>query len=112
MPQYFRQNPATSSTIGADLGINLSVLPVKSRAACRPLSALGQDPPRGPGDQTRTMSRRSTRRELITDVEAECYVPAGYPGRVGELWFVPLCPPIEPVAYHIADTIRRARSLA
>ena len=34
--------------------------------------------------------------ELITDDEFECYVPAGYPGVAGELWFVRLCPPIEP----------------
>ena len=43
-------------------------------------------------------------RELITDDEFECYVPAGYPGKAGELWFVRLCPPVEPVAYHVAFT--------
>jgi hypothetical protein len=43
-------------------------------------------------------------RELITGDECEGYVPAGYPGRAGELWFVRLCPPIEPVAYHVALT--------
>jgi hypothetical protein len=47
---------------------------------------------------------RTRLRELITDVVAECYVPAGYPGRAGELWLVRLCPPIEPVAYHVAFT--------
>ncbi len=43
-------------------------------------------------------------RELITDDEFECYVPAGYPGKAGELWYVRLCPPVEPVAHHVAFT--------
>ena len=43
-------------------------------------------------------------RELITDDESECHVPAGYPGKAGELWFVRLCPPVEPVSYHVAFT--------
>jgi hypothetical protein len=43
-------------------------------------------------------------KELITDDEFECYVPAGYPGNKGELWFVRLCPPVEPVSYHVAFT--------
>ena len=43
-------------------------------------------------------------RELITDDEFECYVPAGYPGKAGELWFVRLCPPVGPVDYHVAFT--------
>jgi hypothetical protein len=43
-------------------------------------------------------------RELITEDEFECHVPAGYPGRQGELWYVRLCPPIQPVAYHVALT--------
>jgi hypothetical protein len=43
-------------------------------------------------------------RELITDDEFGCYVPAGYHGRAGELWFVRLCPPIDPVGYHVAFT--------
>ncbi len=43
-------------------------------------------------------------KELITDDEFECYVPAGYSGRKGELWFVRLCPPIDPAAYHLAFT--------
>jgi hypothetical protein len=43
-------------------------------------------------------------RELITGDEFECYVPAGYPGEAGELWYVRLCPPVEPVAYHVAFT--------
>jgi hypothetical protein len=38
---------------------------------------------------------------LITEDEFECYVPAGYPGSKGELWFVRLGPPIEPVDYHV-----------
>jgi hypothetical protein len=42
--------------------------------------------------------------ELITDEEFECYVPAGYPGKAGELWLVRLCPPIDPAAYHVAFT--------
>lgn len=43
-------------------------------------------------------------RELITDDECECYSPAGYLGRAGELWFVRLCPPIDPADYHVALT--------
>jgi hypothetical protein len=41
---------------------------------------------------------------LITDDEFECYCPAGYPGVAGELWFVRLCPPIDPAGYHVAVT--------
>jgi hypothetical protein len=43
-------------------------------------------------------------RELITDDEFECYVPAGYPGKAGELWFVRLCPPVGTVDYHVSFT--------
>jgi hypothetical protein len=43
-------------------------------------------------------------RELITDDEFECYSPAGYPGRAGELWFVRVCPQIDPADYHVALT--------
>ncbi len=43
-------------------------------------------------------------RELITDDEFECESPAGYLGRSGELWFVRLCPPIDPAGYHVAFT--------
>lgn len=45
-------------------------------------------------------------RELITDDEFECYCPAGYLGSPGELWFVRLCPPIDPAGYH--DAVSRA----
>ncbi len=47
---------------------------------------------------------RCVLRELITDDEFECYSPAGYLGREGDLWYVRLCPPISPVAYHVALT--------
>jgi hypothetical protein len=47
---------------------------------------------------------RCVLRELITDDEYECSVPAGYPGSKGELWFVRLCPPVEPVDYRVAFT--------
>jgi hypothetical protein len=47
---------------------------------------------------------RCVLRELITDDEFECYVPAGYPGTQGELWFVRLCPPVVPVTYHVVFT--------
>ncbi len=43
-------------------------------------------------------------RELITDDEFECDSPAGYLGKPGELWFVRLCPPIDPASYHVAMT--------
>jgi hypothetical protein len=49
-------------------------------------------------------SGRSLLRELITDDEFECYCPAGYLGKPGELWFVRLCPPIDPTGYHFAIT--------
>jgi hypothetical protein len=51
-----------------------------------------------------TQGGRTRLRVLITDVESECCAPAGYPGRAGELWYVRLCLPIEPVAYHLAFT--------
>jgi len=47
---------------------------------------------------------RTILRELITDDEFECDVPAGYPGTQGELWFVRLCPPVLPMTYHVAFT--------
>ena len=43
-------------------------------------------------------------RELITDEESESYVPAGYPGKSGELWFVRLCPPVGEVDHHVVFT--------
>jgi hypothetical protein len=49
-------------------------------------------------------SGRCVLRELITDDEFECYVPAGYPGSKGELWFARVCPPLGPVDYHVAFT--------
>jgi hypothetical protein len=49
-------------------------------------------------------SGRTLLRELITVDGFECCVPAGYPGRKGELWFVRLCPPVEPMKYHVALT--------
>jgi len=51
-----------------------------------------------------TKGGRCLLRELITEDEFECYVPAGYPGRKGELWYVRLCPPILPADYHVALT--------
>jgi hypothetical protein len=51
-----------------------------------------------------TKGGRCVLRELITDDESECYVPAGYPGTQGELWFVRLCPPVVPVTYHVVFT--------
>jgi hypothetical protein len=47
---------------------------------------------------------RTLLRELITEDEFECYVPAGYPGKAGELWYVRLCPPVDPVTYRVAFT--------
>jgi hypothetical protein len=49
-------------------------------------------------------SGRCMLRELITDDEFGCSVPAGYPGSKGELWFARLCPPLGPVGYHVAFT--------
>jgi hypothetical protein len=45
-------------------------------------------------------------RELITDRESVCHVASGYQGRVGELWYVRLLPPLVPdlATYHVAFT--------
>ncbi len=44
-------------------------------------------------------------RELVTDEEFRCRVPAGYRGRPGELWYVRLCPPLLGlVDYHVGFT--------
>ncbi|MBN2131016.1 MAG: hypothetical protein JW741_16055 [Sedimentisphaerales bacterium] len=43
-------------------------------------------------------------RELVTDDEFGCYVPAGYHGRPGELWYARLCPPIPGCDYHVVFT--------
>lgn len=45
-------------------------------------------------------------RELITDREFICHSTSGYRGKTGELWYVRLFPPLEPVlaTYHIAFT--------
>lgn len=46
-------------------------------------------------------------RELVTGDEFSCYVPSGYQGEKGELWYVRICPP--PIThdranYHVAFT--------
>jgi len=45
-------------------------------------------------------------RELVTDREFVCHSGSGYRGRVGELWYVRLLPPLVPelAAYHVAFT--------
>lgn len=45
-------------------------------------------------------------RELITDREFVCHIASGYRGKMGELWYVRLFPPLEPelATYHIAFT--------
>ena len=55
-------------------------------------------------EQAGVKGGRCLLRELITDDKFECYVPAGYPGKAGELWFVRLCPPVGPAEYHVAFT--------
>jgi hypothetical protein len=47
---------------------------------------------------------RSRLRELFTDKEFDCFVGTGYQGRKGELWYIRLCPPLEPVAYNLVFT--------
>jgi hypothetical protein len=49
-------------------------------------------------------SGRCLLKELITGDEFECHVASGYTGGKGELWFVRLCPPIEPLDYHVVKT--------
>jgi hypothetical protein len=44
-------------------------------------------------------------RELVTDEEFRCHVASGYRSKLGELWYVRLCPPIlDLVDYHVAFT--------
>lgn len=45
-------------------------------------------------------------RELVTNAEFICHCPSGYRGRVGELWYARLLPPLVPdlARYHIAFT--------
>lgn len=44
-------------------------------------------------------------RELLTGDEFICHSSSGYRGRVGELWYVRLCPPVaETFDYHIVIT--------
>lgn len=45
-------------------------------------------------------------RELVTETEYTCHVPAGYRGRSGELWYVRLLPPLMPdsARHHVAFT--------
>jgi hypothetical protein len=40
-------------------------------------------------------------RELITDEQIDCHVPTGYEGRIGELWYGRILPPIRPVKSHV-----------
>ncbi len=47
------------------------------------------------------MGGRCLLRELITEEQLECYVPSGYQGHVGELWYGRILPPIRPVKYHV-----------
>ena len=45
-------------------------------------------------------------RELVTDAEFSCHCASGYTGRLGELWYVRLLPPLLPdlARYHVAFT--------
>lgn len=44
-------------------------------------------------------------RELVTDQEFRCHNSSGYRGKVGELWYTRLCPPLlDLVDYHVAVT--------
>lgn len=45
-------------------------------------------------------------RELITNTDFLCYCTSGYRGKVGELWYVRLFPPLEPelAKYHVVFT--------
>jgi hypothetical protein len=55
-------------------------------------------------ESLKSRSGRSRLRELITDIEYDCVVTSGYQGRNGELLYVRLCRPLEPVAYHVVVT--------
>jgi hypothetical protein len=45
-------------------------------------------------------------RELVTDAEVRCHCASGYPGRLGELWYVRLLPSLvaDLARYHVAFT--------
>ncbi len=45
-------------------------------------------------------------RELVTNAEFTCHCPSGYRGRVGELWYARLLPPLLPdlARYHVVFT--------
>ncbi len=48
---------------------------------------------------------RTRLRHLVTGEEFGCYVPAGYRGQTGELWYVRCCPPLgDRCEYHLAFT--------
>ena len=43
-------------------------------------------------------------RDIVDDRHYRCYVPAGYQGEKGQLWYVRLLPPLAEYAYHIVLT--------
>ncbi len=43
-------------------------------------------------------------RDIVDDRTCHCYVPTGYQGKPGQLWYVRLMPPIPGYDYHIAFT--------
>ncbi|MBF0460160.1 MAG: hypothetical protein HQL87_02075 [Magnetococcales bacterium] len=43
-------------------------------------------------------------RDIISDRTCYCYVPTGYAGKLGQLWYVRLMPPLPGYTYHVAFT--------
>lgn len=43
-------------------------------------------------------------RDIVTDKRYPCYVPTGYPGKEGQLWYVRLLPPLSGYHYNVAFT--------
>ena len=55
-------------------------------------------------ERLQSKGARCRLRELITEQTFDCFVGSGYQGRKGELWYVRLCPPLEPAGYHVIVT--------
>ncbi len=55
-------------------------------------------------ERLQSKGARCRLRELITEKAFDCLVGTGYQGRKGELWYIRLCPPLEPAGYHVVFT--------
>ncbi len=96
----FGPDGETIGTCLLDVADLLDLDPI-TRAALRCL----QDSRMGIYEHSGHAERASRLRELMTDDEFVCDVPAGYRGQEGELWFVRLAPPLQGLGdRHVALT--------